>query len=113
MKRHIIQILILFGIVCAINFFLLNSNWLFLRTIPPTVAPYLKPRALRSFQIGQQRYRFPGTLVLSNVRFSLEQGWTDIDFSIDKLIIYNFLDTMKMPRKVRVDVLGLKMQGKD
>jgi hypothetical protein len=112
MRRHIIPILVFFTLLAVAVFLLLNySKIFFLRTIPPLVADYLKPFQLQSLEIGQQQYRLPGTLTLTNVRFSLQKGLTQTDFSLDKLVVYNLLDVFKMPRKIRADVRGLKMEG--
>src|SRR3989338_8574079 len=113
MRRHVIPFLILFAFVAAVIFVLFNSNWFLLKVIPPALAEYLKPLELQSLKIGKQQYRYPGTLVLKDVHFSLEQGFTQTDFSVDKIVFQNMLDIIKVPRKVRADVYGLKVDGQN
>jgi len=108
---HIIPMLMCFALVLGVVFFVLNSSRFLLQAIPPAVAPYLKPYELESLKIGRQKYRFPRTVILNDVQFSLTQRSRQIDFSIRRVVLHNLLDMIKSPQKILVDVEGLEMQG--
>lgn len=113
MRRYLVPIVIFFTIVSAIILFFVNSNWFLRESVPQLLAEYVKPLKLRSLRVGKKEYELPNTLILHDVNFSLQEPWTQIDFSIKKVIIHNLLDTVKKQRKFRVDIQDLSMDGRE
>ena len=102
MRRYILPIILLFVLTVACLFLILNTPFVSAVAIPHFVQSFVPGVNVSSFRIGWQRYRFPDTIILSDVSCVLAQDGRDVQMRIGKVILDEMLDFLKARDQLRL-----------
>ncbi len=107
MRRHLLPLILLFSILLAGVYFLLNTTWLLSSLIPSLAKTFLKTVELQSFDFERQTFNFPDTISLHQVKASLAYNNVTYDLKAAKISIFEVKKLMDVPHILKLSIEGL------
>ena len=109
MRRHVIPLFLLFGILFACGYVLLNTTWLLSNLVPQLAKIYLKSIELESFELKEQSFALPDTITLQQVKCAFTHKDVRYEVEAEHVIIYEAKKLTGIPPQIKVSIDGLNV----
>ena len=110
MRRHLLPLILLFSILFAGVYFLLNTTWLLSSLIPSLVKTFLKTVELQSFAFERQSFAFPDTISLHQVKATFIRNDITYDMKAADISIFDVKKLTEIPHVLKFSIVGLDVQ---
>ncbi len=111
MRRHLIPLIVLFGILFACGYVLLNTTWLLSNFAPRLAKMYLKSIELESFEFTRQSFSLPDTITLHQVKAVFAHAGVRYETEAEHIIIYEAKKIAEIPHQMKITIDGLKVSS--
>ncbi len=110
MKRHILPIIIMLAVLGGIFFSLVHFTWFFNYFGPAYIKRQLKDYTLETFHVTSQKFSFPETFVLQDVRIVLTKEDKPCEITVKEITLYEFFTYLKKKENIKLVVKGLSLK---
>lgn len=111
MRRYIIPILIMFLVLGALAYMVLNTTLIFSSLIPGYVKTHYPGIRIKNLTIQKQTFRLPDKLILYQTHFVLEKNGRPYEIDMDEASIYDIAKYETNRRRFRIFVQGLNVKS--